>query len=158
MQTPLTGTLLKVGDTDVTVTTPEEGIRNRRVKDRDGEYLGKVSDLLVDENKHKVRYIEIAPGGFLGIGQDKTFIPIDAITSSIGDEVRIDQTREHLPNAPAYDPALVRERKTHGSILDYYGYGPFWDPGSGIRDTATPTTRTTNPRVALVHERASLRQ
>lgn len=74
-------------------------------------------------------FIEIASGGFLGIGQEKTFIPVDAITSSTGDEVRIDQTREHLSNAPAYDPALFRERDTYGSILDYYGYGSFWDPG-----------------------------
>ncbi|PYI38699.1 PRC-barrel domain-containing protein [Arthrobacter psychrolactophilus] len=128
MQTPETGKLLKLGDTDETIATPEEDIRNRHVKDRDGEDLGKISNLLVDESERKVRFIEIASGGFLGIGQDKTFIPVEAITSITGDEVRIDQTRERLSNAPAYDPELVRERDTYGSILDYYGYGPFWGP------------------------------
>lgn len=128
MQTPDTGKLLKLGDTDETIAAPDEDIRNRHVKDKDGADLGKVSDLLVDETERKVRFIEVASGGFLGIGQDKTFIPVDAITSITGDEVRIDQTREHLANAPAYDPDLVRERDTYGSILDYYGYGPFWGP------------------------------
>ncbi len=52
----------------------------------------------------------------------------DAITSITNDEVRIDQTREHLTGAPVYDPDLVQERDTYGSILDHYGYGPFWGP------------------------------
>ncbi|MFI8413177.1 PRC-barrel domain-containing protein [Paeniglutamicibacter gangotriensis] len=128
MQTPDAGKLLKLGDTDKTVATQDEDIRNRHVKDKDGADIGKVSDLLIDETERKVRFIEVASGGFLGIGQDKTFLPVETITSITNDEVRIDQTREHLTNAPAYDPDLVPERDTYGDILIHYGYEPFWGP------------------------------
>ncbi|SDL16006.1 Sporulation protein YlmC, PRC-barrel domain family [Cryobacterium psychrotolerans] len=137
METSDTGLLVKLSETDETVANRDEDIRERDVKDKDGADIGKVKDLLVDETERRVRFIEVASGGFLGIGQDKTFIPVDAITSITGDEVWIDQTREHVAGAPAYDPDLVRERETYGSILGYYGYGPFWGPDYRYPDYPT---------------------
>ncbi len=112
---------------------------SRHVKDKDGADIGKVSELLIDETQRKVRFIEIAAGGFLDIGQDKTFIPIDAVISIIYDEVRIDQTRERLTHAPTYDPDLVRERDTYSEFLIRYGYEPFW--GSDYRYLDYPNYR-----------------
>lgn len=128
METPETGMLIRLGDSDETVANAADDIRDRHVKDKDGEDLGKVSDLLVDTTEHKVRLIEVASGGFLGIGREKTYLPVDAITAITSDEVRIDHTRSHIAGSPVYDPALVRERETYGSIQDYYGYTPFWGP------------------------------
>lgn len=128
METPETGMLIRLGDSDETVANAADDIRDRHVKDKDGEDLGKVSDLLVDTTEHKVRLIEVASGGFLGIGREKTYLPVDAITAITDDEVRIDQTRSHIAGSPAYDPALVQVRDTYGSIQDYYGYSPYWGP------------------------------
>ncbi|MGM7697142.1 PRC-barrel domain-containing protein [Microbacterium sp. A84] len=128
MDTQDAGTLVKLSETDETVGSRDEDIRNRDVKDRDGADLGKIKDLLIDDAEGRVRFIEVASGGFLGMGQDRTFVPVDAITSITEDEVRIDQTREHIAGAPTYDPELVRVRETYGSILGYYGYAPFWTP------------------------------
>lgn len=127
-EAPDVGTLIRLSDTNETVADAAGDIRNRDVKDKDGADLGKVSDLLVDGTERKVRFIEVASGGFLGIGREKTYIPVDAITGITADEVRIDQTLSHVAGAPPYDPDLVRERDTHGSILDYYGYSPYWGP------------------------------
>lgn len=126
MQNHDTGALVKLSDLAETVANPDEDIRGRHVKDRHGEDIGKVDDLLVDEDERKVRLLEIASGGFLGIGQDKTFVPVDAITAIGDDEVHIDQTRAHVADAPSYDPKLIRERATYSTVYDYYGYGPFW--------------------------------
>lgn len=129
MDTPETGTLVKLSEIDETVASPDNDIRGRDVKDRDGADLGKVKDLLVDETENKVRFLEVASGGFLGIGQDTSLIPVDAITAITDDEVRIDQTRDVVAGAPAYDPDLVRERDAYGEYFGYYGYGAWWAPG-----------------------------
>lgn len=129
MATSNTNRLIRLGDTDRTVADPDEDIRGRDVTDSNGEDIGKVSGLLIDDEEGKVRLIEIASGGFLGIGKDTTFMPVDAITSITDDAVQIDQTREHVSGAPTYDPALIAERESYGGLFDYYGYVPFWGLG-----------------------------
>jgi len=123
------GTLFKLSETEEIVRQPDEDIRGRDVRDRDGEELGTVKDLLVDGAENRVRFMEVASGGFLGIGKDTTLIPVDAITSITEDEVRIDQTRERVAGAPAYDPELVRRQEDYGGFLEYYGFMPFWGGG-----------------------------
>jgi sporulation protein YlmC with PRC-barrel domain len=123
-----TNTLLKLNELDETVANPDEDIRGRDVKDSNGEDLGKVKDLLVDQSENRVRFLEVASGGFLGIGQETSLIPVDAITAVTDDEVRIDQTRDHVAGAPAYDPELVTEQDDYGTFLTYYGYGSWWGP------------------------------
>lgn len=124
-----TDRLIKLGDTDRTVADPAEDIRGRDVKDSNGEDIGKVSGLLIDEAEGKVRLVEIASGGFLGIGKDTTFIPVDAIAAITDEEVRIGQTRENVSRAPSYDPELVSQRDTYEGLFGYYGYAPFWGLG-----------------------------
>lgn len=122
-------TLVKLSDTDKTVADPAEDIRHRDVRDRHGEDIGKVDDLMLDAQEGKVRFLVVGSGGFLGIGKDETFIPIDAITSITDEEVRIDQTREHVAGAPAYDPDLADQAPYFQDVYRYYGFGPYWGPG-----------------------------
>ena len=100
-------TLSSLRDTDRTISSSDEDIRGRMVKDKDGTDLGRIEDLLIDEIERKVRFMEVASGGFLGLGQSKSFIPVDAITRMTPDEVYIGHTREHVAGAPRYDPGLV---------------------------------------------------
>ncbi|WP_221584015.1 PRC-barrel domain-containing protein [Microbacterium sp. G2-8] len=129
MNARATDALIKLSDTDETIANTDEDIRDRTVVDRDGDELGKVKDLLIDRAEGKVRILEVASGGFLGIGQDLVFIPVDAIAAISADEVRVDETRGRVADAPVYDPELIREPETYGGLFDYYGYEPFWGPG-----------------------------
>ncbi|MET2011470.1 PRC-barrel domain-containing protein [Microbacterium chocolatum] len=122
-------TLRKLGDLDETVANPDEDVRGRSVRDQHGEDIGTVKDLLVDEAENRIRFLEVASGGFLGIGREITLLPVDAITAITDDEVRVDPTRERIAGAPEYDPRLVQERHDYGNYLDYYGYGAWWGPG-----------------------------
>lgn len=124
-----TDTLVRLADTGETIVSTDEDIRGRSVKDRAGEDLGKVDDLLVDTTDNKVRFLIVASGGFLGLGESKSFIPVDAVKHVLVEEVRIDQTREHVAGAPVYDPDLVQDRGYYEDIYGYYGYGPFWGAG-----------------------------
>ncbi|HEV2067793.1 MAG TPA: PRC-barrel domain-containing protein [Thermomicrobiales bacterium] len=122
-------TLVKLGDTTQTVADPAEDIRGRDVIDRDGEDIGKVDALMIDEDEGKVRFLQVKGGGFLGIGDETVLIPVDAITRIEGDRVYVDQTRERVAGGPRYDPDLAEQPTYWESASAYYGYGAYWGPG-----------------------------
>ena len=124
-----THSLVKLGDTELTVADKAEDIRGRTVKDRAGEEIGKVDNLIMDEQDAKVRFMEVAAGGFLGIGEKKFLIPVDAIARIDEDHVHVDQTRAHVASAPDYDPTLVPEWSYYEDVYGYYGFAPYWAPG-----------------------------
>ncbi|HET8928433.1 MAG TPA: PRC-barrel domain-containing protein [Microbacterium sp.] len=121
--------LIPLSDSDKTVSGADEDIRGFEVKDADGEDLGTVDDLLIDDAASRVRFFVVASGGFLGLGEQKSFLPVDAITSIADGEVRIGQSRARIAGAPPYDPALVNDREYGENVFGYYGYTPFWAPG-----------------------------
>ena len=121
-------TLRRLGETGLTVSFPEEDIRGRTVLDRAGEELGTVDDLLVDDAEHKVRFLQVASGGLLGLGEQKVMIPVDAISRITDEAVQVDQGRERVAGAPHYDPSITHDTYWE-DVYGYYGYGPYWTPG-----------------------------
>lgn len=121
--------LVRLSDSTLELADSGEDIRGRAVVDRNAEEWGKISDLYVDETEQRVRLVEVATGGFLGVGQTKTLFPVDAVTSIREHEVSVDSTREHLTAAPAYDPDLVSEHEYLASLYEHYGRDPYFHPG-----------------------------
>ncbi len=111
------------------MTPAAADIRGRKVKDKDGKDLGKVHDLLIDDQEHKARFLLVEHGGFLGLGETKSFIPVEAITKITADDVFIDHTRDHVAEAPPYDPEFIDDRSYHGRVYGHYGYTPYWGVG-----------------------------
>ncbi len=101
--------LYPLGDRGETVDGAADDVRGREVKDEDGDGIGTVADLLVDDREKRVRFLLVEHGGFLGFGQKRTLIPVDAIAE---DEVVIDQSRERV----AAGPATTRTSSTTGRI------------------------------------------
>ncbi len=128
MATPTGANLLRLSDTTLGLAHPDEDIRGRRVIDRNGEDIGEVDDLMIDDQEKKVRFLQVATGGFLHIGRTKFLIPVDVIQKITPDEVRIDRTRENVAGAPPYDPE-VTEDPDWEAYYAYYGAAPFWAPG-----------------------------
>lgn len=124
-----TGKLVTLGDSDLTVADPREDVRGRTVVDRNGGEIGHVDALLIDDRESKVRFLRVASGGFLGIGESTFLLPVDAITRITADQVVVDQTQERVAGAPAYDPDLVYDQEYYGGLYGYYGYAPYWGPG-----------------------------
>ena len=123
------GTLVPLGDSTLTVANPDEDARGRTVVDRHGEEIGKVDDLLIDDRENRVRFLRVAHGGFLGIGQDHFLVPVDAVTGMDEDRVYIDRERSRLSDVPGYDPELAREPEYYSSVYGWWGYAPYWAPG-----------------------------
>jgi sporulation protein YlmC with PRC-barrel domain len=131
--------LLSVNDEALSLNDSAEDVRNYTVVDRDGEDIGQVDDLLVDDGEHKVRFLRIKEGGFLGIGAKYFLIPVDAIARIEGENVHVGQQRSHVGAGPSYDPAITadeawrseahRDGGYYDGLYGHYGYTPFWVPG-----------------------------
>jgi len=132
-------TLLSLNDEKLSVTDASEDVRDHKVLDRDGEEIGTVDDLLVDDSERKVRFLRIKEGGFLGIGVRRFLIPVDAITRIQSDEVHVDQEGAHIGSGPDYDPKIASDEAWRGraygeggyydGLYGHYGRTPFWGPG-----------------------------
>jgi sporulation protein YlmC with PRC-barrel domain len=125
-------TLLRLNDTRLTVADPAQDVRGRKVLDKNGEQIGHVEDLLVDDTEKHVRFLLVGSGGFLGFGEKKFLIPVDAVMSVKNDAVQIDRTRDHVANGPIYDPAIAEDRSPedhYSAVYGYYGFMPFWGIG-----------------------------
>lgn len=120
------GKLVRLSDVGETVVDKSDDVRGRKVIDKNGDELGKIDALLVDDRERKVRFLEVASGGFLGLGEHKSLIPIDAITQITEHQVHIDQEKGHVAGAPHYEPELGDTLPAYADIYGYYGYLPYW--------------------------------
>lgn len=120
-----------LGDSGQTVSSDDEDIRGRKVKDTNGKDIGHVDDLLIDEREHKVRFLLVEHGGFLGIGCKKTLIPVDDIVTIDDHDVGIDHAKDHVARCPGYDPELMSDRTYLSSVYGHYGSTPYWGVGYG---------------------------
>ncbi|MCG5461935.1 PRC-barrel domain-containing protein [Micromonospora sp. MED01] len=136
-----TAILVKLGDSGQTIADAEQDVRGRRVLDADGDDLGKVDDLLIDREEHKVRFLRVEHGGILGIGATATFLPVEAVSEVTDDTVRVDLTREKVEQAPTYDPEVVEETGYYEDVYWYYGYAPFFSPRGVAAPYPVPPTR-----------------
>lgn len=121
--------MVRLADAGMTTADPTEDIRGRQVVDKDGEEVGKIDALLIDEDERRVRFLEIGSGGFLGIGEEKVLVPVDAVTHVDDDRVHIDRDRTQVAGGPDYDPELTYQRDYYSGVYGYYGFGPYWAPG-----------------------------
>lgn len=123
--------LVRLSDSDLELADKAEDIRGRKVVDKNGDEIGHVDDLFVDETAGKVRFLQVAAGGFLGLGEKKFLVPVDAITRIDDEHVHIDQTRQQVIGAPEYNPTLEEKDDNDywSGLYGHYGYTPYWGPG-----------------------------
>jgi len=91
---------------------PENAIRpvNRahsllgmEVKNRDGEKLGEIKDIVVDLQSGRISYVALSAGGFLGIREKLIAVPANSVTpSESGSFLILDATRGEIQDAPGF--------------------------------------------------------
>jgi len=121
--------LVRLSDTNLTLEHAAEDVRGFSVLDADGNEIGHVDDLMVDEEDTKVRFLVVAAGGFLGIGEKRFWVPVDAVTAIRSEQVLVDTTVEHIKSAPGYDPEIVPSHPYANDVYAYYGIAPYWGSG-----------------------------
>ena len=115
-------------------------MRGLDVYDNNGEEIGTVGGLYVDEEERKVRFLDVVAGGFLGLGKKNLLIPVEALTEVDKDGVVVDQSREKVAGSPLFDTDVVPRAPYQRELYHYYGYarsGGRVDPGAwpGVLET-----------------------
>jgi sporulation protein YlmC with PRC-barrel domain len=126
---PASGTLMRLGDSTHMLADPGQDIRGRKVVDQEGNEIGKVGDLLIDTEHHKVRLLRVEHGGLFGVGVTPLFIPVETVERVTDDVVGIDQSRRSVAEAPEYDPELIDGDEHMTELYRHYGYAPYWATG-----------------------------
>lgn len=129
-------TLYTLGDRGQTIDGAANDVRGRHVKDKDGDSIGKVVDLLVDDQEKKVRFLLVEHGGFLGLHETKTLLPVDAISKVTENDVFINQPRATVASAPGYSPHWSMTGRTTPASTTTTGSGR-----TGDRAACTPCGR-----------------
>jgi len=81
-----------------------EPLRWKVLIDCDGERIGTIESISVDEDTGRVEFVEVGRGGFLGFGADRFLVPVIRIVQVEDKNVRIDRPSSSLEHAPDYEP------------------------------------------------------
>lgn len=109
---------------------PAKKILGEEVLDKKGEHLGKVEDLAIDFEQGRIRYAVLSFGGFLGMGEKRFAVPVQAL-KRFGDDDRLllNVDREKLKSAPGIDKGewpIMDDQPYVTSVYKFYGYAPYW--------------------------------
>jgi len=108
---------------------PATKLLGERVLDSKGENLGKVEDLAIDFEQGRIRYAILSFGGFLGMGEKRFAVPVQALKRFDDDRLVLNLDREKLKNAPgiARDEWQDFDDQTYAvDVYKFYGYAPYW--------------------------------
>jgi sporulation protein YlmC with PRC-barrel domain len=103
-----------------------------KVKDHQGEKLGKIKELLVDpQESARIAFAVLDPAGSLEFGRDRLVaIPFPALSrSDKGQSYVLNMPRDKLAKAPSFDEdhwPNVADRSWSGGVYRYYGLTPYW--------------------------------
>jgi sporulation protein YlmC with PRC-barrel domain len=100
-----------------------------RVKNKAGEDLGKVTEIMLDVPTGRVAYGVLSFGGALGMGNKLFAVPWSALTlDEDNKEFILDVNKSTLENAPGFDkdnwPDMA-DPSWSRQIHDYYGVEPY---------------------------------
>ena len=112
--------LVKMSDSGFGVNSRESDIRRLGVFDRNGDQIGSVEDFYVDTQEREVRFLEVGAGGFLGLGEKRFLIPVEAVTNFREGGVTVNQSREEVSEAPPFDTKIVPLDAQERDLYDNY--------------------------------------
>jgi sporulation protein YlmC with PRC-barrel domain len=92
--------LIRLGDSDFVLQNQEDDLRSKDVYDPEGQRIGSVEDLYIDRREREVRFLEVGAGGFLGIGEKRFLVPVEAVTEVAEDRVTIEPDRTEKVAGP----------------------------------------------------------
>ena len=100
--------LVKLGDSDFVPANIEDNLCGKDVYDPHGQRMGRVEDLYIDRREREVRFLEVGAGGFLGIGERRFLVPVEAVTKVSEGQVIVEPDRTERADGPASFDTKVR--------------------------------------------------
>ena len=131
------------------IILPASTIKGEKVTNMDGEDLGKIEDIMIDQEKGMIAYVVISFGGFLGMGNKKFAIPWEAISqgqSGRGFTLKIN--KEILEKSEGFEmDKLPSTRDQLSNTYTYYGNRPYWETASSQPTEAERQEKTETGRL-----------
>jgi sporulation protein YlmC with PRC-barrel domain len=116
----------------------EEKYEDYKVYDNQGEKIGKVDDLFVDETDHE-EYIGVKMGFF---GLKSTLIPMDIVRVNEGERtIEVAESKDHVKDAPSFDDDEDITSDYEDRIRSHFGLESLGTADETDREV--PTTRQT---------------
>ena len=81
---------------------PQRELRERGVFDSGGSLIGYVENIYVDE-EGTFRFVDVAMGGFMGIGKKHHLVPVEAIAEEEPGSITLTVDQQTVQSAPALD-------------------------------------------------------
>ena len=117
--------LVRLSDSGLVLEDLTQDVRGLDVYDEDGDQIGTVEDLYADAEERKVRFLDVSAGGFLGLGERRFLIPVEAVSEVREDGVVVvDQKRRKVAESPLFDADVVPQPPYQDELYEYYGYLP----------------------------------
>ena len=117
--------------TEIRQTISATTLIGDKVRNRQGEDLGKIEDLMTDLESGCVAYAVLSFGGVLGTGDKLFAVPWEALSLDQRENVFImNIDKQRLEQAPGFDKNNWPDfaDPTWGSdIYRYYGYRAYWE-------------------------------
>lgn len=123
--------IYSLSDSGMKFKDPAKDVRGRDVIGNDGQKLGMIDDLLMDDKHSRIRFIQIAHGGVLGFGQDHFILPVNTITRIEDREVHVARSREDIERESQYLPELEEGMDT--GPAGWFEQSPAGLPGAPIQ-------------------------
>jgi sporulation protein YlmC with PRC-barrel domain len=109
-----------MGQQQQTTMTAEQ-ILDNKVVDPNGEEIGEVEKLLINQQNGQVEAVAVALGGFLGMGESYRLLPMQQIQSITEDKVEVNITKEEINNSPTVDNVDTLDNEWLTQTYEYYG-------------------------------------
>ncbi len=122
--------LVKLSDEseDLLLEEPWQDIRGLDVTDINGEQIGSVEDLYLDNREEGLvrapRFLDVSAGGFLGMGKKHFLVPVEEVSRGVGEEDRVivNRPRDKVVGSPDFEAGEVPNEDFQRAIRAYYGY------------------------------------
>lgn len=103
-----------------------------------GEYLGRISDFVID-SKGQVTFAVISHGGFLRIREKDVAVPYGSLSYNREKEhFLLDATTEKLNMAPTFSKWDLYNEKWAENVYRYFGQAPYWTEGELVEKGIKP--------------------
>jgi sporulation protein YlmC with PRC-barrel domain len=120
-------------------------ITSDSVRNRAGENLGNVKDIMIDMDSGNVSYVVVSFGGFLGIGDKYFAVPMEAFSVDTGDHhLVLDVDKSKLENAPGFDKdnwPTHADNEFISNMHSHFGTTPRYEYNTGTKSGGTYETR-----------------
>ena len=121
--------LVKLSDEseELLLEEPWQDIRGLDVRDVNGEQIGSVEDLYVDDREEGLvrapRFLDVSAGGFLGMGKKHFLVPVEEVSRGVGEEDRVivNRPRDKVVGSPDFEAGEVPNEDFQRAIRAYYG-------------------------------------